>query len=254
MEDESSPDPIAALESLGLPNYEAKVFVALQKLGTGTAKAVSETADVPQSQVYGAAESLEDQGLIEIQQSTPKTYRPVPLEEARNRLEERFETNKDRAFSYLETVQDELAETAEEQEGVWRLAGRAAIENRTVQLIESATDRIVFGLNESVSFSDAVRTALEAQATAGTVVVVLTEDPDRIPEMHDVLVHVIPQNLQGSDQAGRLVLVDDDTVLMSVVETDGTETAIWSARSGFARVLIPLVEDATLRSPHAVDS
>jgi len=246
MSTEESFDPIAALEALGLPNYEAKVFVALQKLGTGTAKEVSDIAEVPRSQVYGTTEALEERGLIEIQQSTPKTYRPVGLAEARERLEDRFEENSDRAFTYLEEVKDDQAGGDEQQEGVWRLNGAASIESRTCELIDAARQRVVFGLNEDVSFSQSVIDHLESQAAGPVSVIILTEDPDDVPEIAGTVVATIPPNLQGSEQAGRLLIVDDDTVLMSVVEPDGTETAIWSARSGFARILVPLVEDATI--------
>lgn len=241
-------DPIAALESLGLPSYEAKVFVALQKLGSGTAKEVGEVADVPRSQVYGTAERLEERGLIEIQDATPKIYRPVSLAEARRRLEERFESNTERAFTYLEGVQGDQSGTAEEQEGVWRLVGSAAIEGRACQLIERGTDRVVYGRNNDVAFTGRVKTRLAARASEGIPVVVLTDDPDESYDIDGVRTHVIPSNLRGSEHAGRLLLVDSDTVLMSAVSPDGSETAIWSAGTGFARVLVPLVEDATLRT------
>jgi len=48
-------DAVDALKSLGLTTYEARTFVALQKLGAGTASEVADIADVPRSQVYGAA-------------------------------------------------------------------------------------------------------------------------------------------------------------------------------------------------------
>lgn len=246
MSTEETGDPITALEALGLPNYEAKVFVALQKLGTGTAKEVSDIADVPRSQVYGTTETLEERGLIEIQQSTPKTYRPVPLQEARDRLEERFEQNSDRAFSHLEAVKDDHSEREETPEGVWRIDGLASIESRTCELIDEARDRVVYGVNEYVGFSPTVVEHLEAHTESGVDVMVLTTDPSAVPSIEGAMVSTIPDDLQGSEQAGRLLLVDDDTVLLSVLEEDGTETAIWSARSGFARVLVPLVEDAAL--------
>lgn len=244
----NSIDPIAALESLGLPNYEAKVFVALQKLGTGTAKEVSEVADVPRSQVYGTAERLEERGLIEIQDATPKIYRPVSLAEARRRLEERFESNSERAFTYLEGVQGDQSGTAEEQEGVWRFEGAAAIEGRACQLIEGATERVVYGRNNDVAFTERLKTHLVERAEDGLPVVVLTDDREEVYDIDGVRTHVIPSNLRGSEHAGRLLLVDSDTILMSAVGPDGSETAIWSAGTGFARVLVPLVEDATLRT------
>lgn len=241
MTDESDFDPIEALEQLGIPNYEARVFVALQKLGTGSAKEVSSVADVPRSQVYGAAESLETRGLLEIQESTPKTYRPVTLDEAHDRLRERFERTREQAFDYLETVQNERADRAETEAGVWRLTGTAAIDDRTAELLEEATDRIVYGTNDPIPLSATIRNRLEKRAAAGVTVIVLTDDDALERRFSDV--EVIPPAITGGAQAGRLLVVDDDTILMSVADGDA-ETAIWSARSGFGRVLVPLVEDA----------
>ncbi|MFB6094630.1 MAG: TrmB family transcriptional regulator [Halanaeroarchaeum sp.] len=234
-------DPIDALERLGLPNYEARVFVALQKLGTGSAKEVSTVADVPQSQVYGTAESLAERGLLEIQETTPKTYRPVPIEEARDRLRERFERSQERAFEYLESVKGERSETPESEAGVWRLSGAAAIESRTVELIDGATRRIIYGTNPAVGRSEAVEERLLERAREGIDVVLLDEavDSSEPPET----LRVVTPAIEAGTQAGRLLVVDDDTILMSVSE-DGTETAIWSANSGFGAVLVPLVEDA----------
>lgn len=233
-------DPIDALEQLGVPNYEARVFVALQKLGTGTAKDVSSIADVPRSQVYGAAESLERRGLIEIQHSTPKTYRPVDLDEARARLRERFERNQERAFEYLETVQNERARSVEAQEGVWRLTGAAAIEGRTVALVDEARDRIVFGAQDPELYTETIVEHLRDRSAAGVDVTVIAEDERTLDRVRGL--DVVAPTIAEGDQAGRLLVVDDDTILMSVENDE--ETAIWSSRSGFARVLVPLVEDA----------
>ncbi|MFB6125060.1 MAG: TrmB family transcriptional regulator [Halanaeroarchaeum sp.] len=245
MSTESEFDPIEALEQLGLPNYEARAFVALQKLGTGTAKDVSTVADVPRSQVYGATESLETRGLIEIQHSTPKTYRPVPVDEARERLRERFERNQQRAFEYLERVENQRSASQGEQEGVWRLTGAAAIESRVRQLVADASDRIVYGANDPERLPASLLDTFRDRAQAGVDVTVLSEDEDLQATLDAVT--VVPPGVTEGDQAGRLLVVDDDTILMSVVE-DGEETAIWSARSGFGRVLVPLVEDAVAGS------
>ncbi|PSP27801.1 hypothetical protein BRC65_04050 [Halobacteriales archaeon QH_2_65_14] len=52
-------EAVDGLKRLGLTTYEARVFLGLQKLGSGTANEVSDVVDVPRSQVYGAAEDLE---------------------------------------------------------------------------------------------------------------------------------------------------------------------------------------------------
>ncbi|HET7324565.1 MAG TPA: helix-turn-helix domain-containing protein, partial [Halococcus sp.] len=56
-------DAIAALKRLGLSSYEAQVFVALQRISRGSARDIDRVTDVPRSQVYGAAEQLEERGL-----------------------------------------------------------------------------------------------------------------------------------------------------------------------------------------------
>ena len=42
-------EAIDQLEALGLSTYAARTFVGLVELGTGTAKSVSETVDVPRT-------------------------------------------------------------------------------------------------------------------------------------------------------------------------------------------------------------
>lgn len=241
MTDDPDFDPIASLERLGLPNYEARVFVALQRLGTGSAKDVSSVADVPRSQVYGAAESLEARGLVEIQHSTPKTYRPVSLAEARDRLRERYERTQERTFDYLERVKDDRADAAETAAGVWRITGTAAIDARVRELVDDATDRIVYGTNDPIPLAEDVADALDARGADGVAVTLLRANPATADRLSHV--SVVPPAITDGAQAGRLLVVDDDTILLSVVD-DGEEIAIWSARSPIARVLVPLVEDA----------
>jgi sugar-specific transcriptional regulator TrmB len=84
----STHEAVEALRELGLSNYEARVFVALQRLGSGTAQEVSQVSDVPRSQVYGAADDLAARGLLEVVESSPKAFRPVDLSTARDQLTE----------------------------------------------------------------------------------------------------------------------------------------------------------------------
>lgn len=62
----SHSEAIDALKCLGLPSYEAKVFVGLQRIRRGSARDVDRVAHMPRSQIYGAAETLEERGVIDI--------------------------------------------------------------------------------------------------------------------------------------------------------------------------------------------
>ena len=94
MSDSSSEHPraeaIEQLEALGLSVYAARTFVALVALGTGTAKSVSDTVEVPRTRVYDAVEELEAWGLVSVEESTPKRFRSVPPETARDLFEREY--------------------------------------------------------------------------------------------------------------------------------------------------------------------
>ena len=240
-------DAVEAFERLGLTSYEAKVFIALQQLGSGTAREVHRIADVPRSQVYSAAESLEERGLIDVQQSNPMQYRPVSVDAASETLRDRFERERDRAVEYLETVRSDRAET-EEQEDIWTIRGSDHVTDRIVELVRDAAHRIYFGTGSSVLVDESVVRALRERAEAGVDVTVTTDVAAvRRQFDDDEVVLERPAGEVAADHTGRVLLVDGDSLLLSVIgdETlpDVTdETAIWSAHTNFATVLIRLVE------------
>ncbi|WP_247002096.1 TrmB family transcriptional regulator [Halosolutus gelatinilyticus] len=237
-------EAVDAFERLGLTSYEAKVFIALHRLGSGTARDVASVADVPRSQVYSVAESLEERGLLEVQQSSPIRYRPVSIEEARETLERRFERERERAFDYVDTVKRESA-TEETQEAIWTIRGRERIDDRVVDIVSNADRRLIFGTRLPELLTDEIAAALEDRAETGVDVVAFSGTEavrDRFRGVDGIEVARPPAHRRDDDRSGRILIVDDDAILLSVVDDDGSETAIWSSGSLFASVLIQLIE------------
>ena len=56
---ESVEEAVDVLRKLGLKEYEARCFVGLSRLSTGTAKRLSEVTEVPRTRVYDAIRVLE---------------------------------------------------------------------------------------------------------------------------------------------------------------------------------------------------
>lgn len=243
METPDEVEAVAAFERLGLTSYEAKTFIALQRLGTGTARDIARAADVPRSQVYGVAEDLEARGLLEVQQSTPIRYRAITVEEARTTLRERLAHEHERAFAYVESVRNEH-EAEEEREEIWTISGRERVDTRVVELIDSAAERVTFGVRLTQFVTSAIEQELTACAEAGLVVHVVSASEsvrERFETVENVAVSP-PADVYADDhRSGRMLVVDDATLLLSVVDDDGEETAIWSADSLFASVLIQLM-------------
>jgi len=232
---------IESLERLGLSNYEARVFIALQKLGVGTAKEVHDLASVPRSQVYGAAESLEERGLIELQRSNPLRYRPVSLGEARERLTAAIERETDHAFGYLEGVRAQHG--ADEGRGdVWTVRGRVAVDNRVVELAEGAEERLLYAAASPDFAGPDVVAAFEDRAAAGVGTSVVSEAEVVRTAFEDTAVRTFaPNRSPPSDLTSRILVVDDRAVLLSVVTDDAgdpEEVALWSADTPMATVLV----------------
>lgn len=243
-EGDGASEALAAFERLGLTTYEAKVFIGLHRIGSGTARDVSEVVAVPRSQVYGVAERLEARGLLEVQQSNPIRYRPVSLEEARELLRDRFEREQDRAFEYVETVRREST-SEETQEDIWTVRGRDHVDDRIAELLSQADERIVFGTRLPELVTDAIERTLTERAAAGVAVVVVSRTAavrDRFADLDVVTVENLPAQRTADHRSGRIVIADDDSILLSVVDDGGSETAIWSSGSLFASVLIQLLE------------
>ena len=236
----SEHEAVSSLERLGLSNYAARVFIALQRLGVGTAKQIHEETDVPRSQVYGAAEELADLGLVELQQSTPKRYRPVSLDTARRQLAESLKRDADRAFAFLEAQR--AARTEEEtRDDVWTVRGREPVNRRVVELARQATETLLFGAPAPEFVPEDFAEIVEERRDAGVAVRVVSESPtvrEMFAEVEGIEVDT-PVQTEGMNHIGRVLRIDERAVLLSAVSADDSseETAIWSADTAMAEIL-----------------
>lgn len=243
----SEAEALAALQRLGLSKYEAEVFVALRRLGRGTARDVADVTDVPRSQVYGAAESLEERGLVDVQRTKPKQFRPIPLSEAEETLRRRQERERDRAFEFLESIEPEPP-AAERQEDIWTVNGRDTITDRIASLAENATASILYGASEE-THDDAIRDVLVEAGDDGVPTAVMSTDRPVLDPFEETPVQTIwiPDELDPDEwPAARVIVVDDESVLLSVRSAESPdsieETAFWSQETKFAGVLVQLID------------
>jgi sugar-specific transcriptional regulator TrmB len=242
----SAHQAVEALRTLGLSNYEAQVFVALQQLGTGTAQDVTRVSEVPRSQVYGAADDLADRGLIELVESSPKRFRPVSLETARQQLRTRLERQQERAFENLEAVQDDRADQHDERH-VSTIRGRQPIRDRMVEVVADADHQVVFAGATDAIVHDDLEAALGERAEAGLTVMLVTGDQALAERFADSDVRVAVSEASGSGgYAGRTLLVDRATVVLSVPTAEDhpepfEEVALWTVDTSIGRILARFV-------------
>ncbi|MDG5819924.1 helix-turn-helix domain-containing protein [Natronococcus sp. A-GB7] len=247
---ESVEEAIGLLQQLGLKEYEARCFVGLSRLRSGTAKTLSEMTEVPRTRVYDAVRVLESQGLVEVQHSSPQEFRAVSLEEATETLRDQYEARVERLENALDTIDivDEGDDTPIQQ--VWSLSGQNGIENRTDQLIEEATDEVVLVIGDESLLTDDLADSLNEVVSNGVTLIIgaLTEPlEDQIQtKVPDATTFITGLEWLHSENAtedetaiGRLLLIDRSTILVSSI-TSGSkeEQAIFGEGFGNGLVVI----------------
>jgi sugar-specific transcriptional regulator TrmB len=215
------------LQQLGLKEYEARCFVGLTRLNTGTAKKLSDLTEVPRTRVYDAIRVLEAQGLVEIQHSSPQQFRAVSLEEATETLRGQYEKRVERLRNVLTAIETVDEDDESSVQKVWAMSGQEAIENRTEQLIETATDEIVLVIGtESLLTENLIETLSEVEGDIELLIGAPT------PQLQEKIHTAVPAattfvsglewlhgvNATEDDTAiGRLLLVDRGSILVSSI-------------------------------------
>ncbi|MGQ3413333.1 TrmB family transcriptional regulator [Natrinema sp. LN54] len=242
----SEADAIEALEELGLRTYEARCFVALTQLSEGTAKEISQVADVPQSRVYDVVDQLHRLGLVDIQESDPRRYAVVSVDIARKRLRQEYRDHLETATTNLR----ELERRTTDDDGVWKVADHQDLCNRTVAAVEDATSEIYLLVADADLLEPALLERLAAAHDRGVAVFVEVPSTsargtvrEAVPTAR-VSVTDFEFDSQGpADRSlGRLLLVDRETVVLSaltegIVPRETAETGIWASERGHGLIV-----------------
>ncbi|SDW09335.1 Sugar-specific transcriptional regulator TrmB [Haloarcula vallismortis] len=227
--DATHEEAVSLLQELGLKEYEAKCFVGLSRMTSGTAKGLSEVTEVPRTRVYDAVRILEAKGLVEVQHSSPQQFRAVPLSEATETLRTQYEDRVERLQSTLREMgsiesEDEEAELQE----VWSLSGSDAIENRAAAIIEDATDEVVLVIGTEAVLSESLIEELNSLDPDIELIVgsgsasIRDRVEQQIPRATAFLSELgwLHGELTPAEDAavGRLLLVDRSTLLVSSID------------------------------------
>lgn len=262
---ESEQEAIGLLQQLGLKEYEARCFVALTRLPSGTAKDIADIATVPRTRVYDAVRVLESEGLLEIQHTNPQRFRALSIEEATALLDDRYSSRIDTLQQTLQNLEGQDDTPSHSQE-VWSLSGREAITARTQQILSEADDEIILVVGSENTLSTRLYEPLEAATDRGIDVIVgaLTSSArnelrERIPaaEVFETELDWLQEDRMDQEETpsiGVILMVDRDTLLVSSQTEHGfgeerTESAIFG--SGFSNGLVVIARRLLARGLQA---
>lgn len=242
---------IKTLEDLGLKQYEAACFTALTRMDHATAKELSDATDVPRTRVYDAIEQLQAEGLVDVQQSSPKQFRAVSITAAtallRQRFNERF-TTLQTSLDSLETLDDD---DPDDPSNVWTTTGSETITRRAINFLDGASKEIILIVNSDRVVTDQLLTRLQAAHDRDVAIYIGTLSGSLHDRIDTALPNVTlfeseldwlqPQSSAEAEEAiGRLLLVDRETLLVSSLahHSPYTESALWSDGVGNGLLVI----------------
>jgi sugar-specific transcriptional regulator TrmB len=244
--DESAKLATETLQQLGLKEYEARVFVALCRVPMSTTKRVSELSDVPRPRVYDAIRILEARGLVEVEHSSPKEFRAIPLEEAAKILQDRYDDRIKKLKNALKEMKKVEADEEKTTQEVWSMSDRKSIDSSTKEMIGEAKEEVFFVVGAEELLDETVVESLKGLGDGISLYIGVPTERLR-DELSEELSEVSMLNLNWLDYGvsdkepdiGRIVLVDHEEVLVSsLVTRTGEEHAIFGKGSGNSLVTV----------------
>jgi len=119
--------------TLGLKEYEAKVYAALVGIGEGNARQIHEVSGVPRPRVYDILDGLAEHGYVNVRHGKPNFYIPVEPAVVVNRLKGRIEDAATDAILALEALS---LDARKKTSPIWYVQGEWSIRRHLESLID----------------------------------------------------------------------------------------------------------------------
>jgi sugar-specific transcriptional regulator TrmB len=243
---------VAGLRRLGLTEYEARIYLALIRMGPKKASEVSYFGQVPRTKTYGAIRELERKGLLRIIPGKPELYAPsgpsehlLPVVTKLNReVKESEEIVQSLAVLYESSKYTKQYAIPEDSKEFWRIDGRKDILRKLTEILGDATKSVnyatsVWGLVRAYKVHSEV---LEEAKNRGVVVRLLSPISSENSAVAKEFAEVI--ELRQIDKPFVANFVSVDARQLVVVEsrpddlkTDrGFDRAIWTTNRLIAEV------------------
>lgn len=133
---------VESLKTLGLTEYEAKVYSALVMFDRAEVKQIYEYLNAPKPSVYQSLRSLTDKGLVQVVNSKPAIYRATPPGIAIKHMTEAHKKAEGTALLELEELEKSRVES-DYPDVLWTLYGDENIEHKMEELLGKANSTLI---------------------------------------------------------------------------------------------------------------
>lgn len=221
-----------SLKFLGLTEYEAKAYTALNRIKAGTVSDIHLASGIPRSAVYGALSRLDEKGLIEVETGKPMRYRSIPPSRAIRKLKDSIDNHSEKVLRYLEEAHAR-GESNEASESIWTVRGIRNLYNKISDVISDAEHDIILVTTDPM-FADIekrfpvfgnILPIIQRKLEEGVRVRVICMDRSEIGEILKALPRVEVRVLDPCKPSssihikGGVLMVDGEEVIMSIADT-----------------------------------
>jgi sugar-specific transcriptional regulator TrmB len=139
-----SQEIVDALKTLGLSEYQAKVYIAIIGYGSATASEISMASKVPQNKVYSVLKELEEQGLVFTggEGKGANVYRPNNPDFFIREMSIKYGNATGTARDFLIPLFERSAEQ-HQSKSIWVLRGTPTVYTKMVEMILGAREEVI---------------------------------------------------------------------------------------------------------------
>ncbi|MFQ6107581.1 MAG: TrmB family transcriptional regulator [Thermoplasmata archaeon] len=168
---------VSVLQTLGLSNYEARVYIALVAHGFGDAETIANTAGIPRTSSYKALQSLCSKGFAFSTSGRPSVYKP----ELPERMKYKVVGEVSEAFDKLGLIHEIVRDKGEPQL-VFTITGKNRVMTKIGELLDKSSEKFVVATPTFSEIREAQKKKLEAAIRRGIRVTIITEPGQKVPE------------------------------------------------------------------------
>ncbi len=216
-------NPIKPLVELGFTDLESEIYTFLVENSPATGYRIANKINKPTANTYKALRSLLTKGIVIEENSTPQSFRSVPIAMLLERLEARFQKMKSLATFELSNLKP-----AEDDEKVYRLHTADQVYERFQDMLKRSKKIVL--LNLFPAALEILKGDIEATADRGINVLLKLYQP---AEIQGCFIGVEPTGSEVMSQwpgIGANGIVDGREHLISFLSHDNSRVhdAIWS--------------------------
>ena len=249
---------VAALRRLGLTEYEARIYLALIRMGPKKASELSYFGQVPRTKTYGAIRELERKGLLRIIPGKPDLYAPaapsehlLPVVTKLNReVKESEDIVQSLAVLFESSKYTKQYVIPEDVKEFWRIDGRKDILRKLTEILRDSTKSINYATSAwgLVRAYKAHSEVLEEAKNRGVVVRLLSQISSENSAVAKEFSEILELRQIAKPFGGTFVSVDSRQLVVidskpEDLKTDrGFDRAIWTTNKLIAEVHDELFE------------